>query len=47
MILGLEKKLYISSIMFCTAMKVLGPVEQPKSATQIGFADENEAESLF
>ena len=30
---------FMASIMFCTEMKVLGPVEQPKSATHIGFRD--------
>ena len=29
----------MASIMFCTEMKVLGPVEQPKSATHIRFRD--------
>ena len=29
----------MASIMFCTEMKVLGPVEQPKSATHIRFKD--------
>ena len=30
---------YMAFIMFCTEMKVLGPVEQPKSATHIRFRD--------
>ena len=29
----------IASTMFCIAMKVLGPVEQPKSAIHIGFGE--------
>lgn len=29
----------MASIMLCIEMKVLGPVEQPKSATHIGFRD--------
>ena len=28
---------FVASVIFCTEIKELGPVEQPESATHIGF----------